>query len=330
MIPETTFADITAWFGEYHRPVLMSHRRPDGDALGSLAATALLLRHLDKEPSIVLFDAMPERYAFFEPMAKWYDWERVRDVLPRESDAVVLLDTCSLAQLEPGLPFLAQAPPILVIDHHATRDQIGVREGDMRVFDDTASATSLLIAEWARHLDVPLEGDLAMALFVGIATDCGWFRFSNTDARTMRVAADLVAAGVELSDIYNRLYQQEPLAKLRLVAHVLTNLDLRADGKLAVMYLRKGDFEATGAARGMTEDLVNEAARLAGTEATLLFIEEEDGEIRVNLRSKRSLDVSELARRFGGGGHSRAAGLRLRGDWDKAVPRLIQETEQAL
>jgi phosphoesterase RecJ-like protein len=170
----------------------------------------------------------------------------------------------------------------------------------------------------------------ATALFVGIATDTGWFRFSNADARTLRVAADLIEAGVDASGLYNTIYQQDSLPKVHLVARALAGLKLEADGQLAVMCLRQADFKATGADSTMTENLVNEATRLGSTEATLLFTEEPDGVIRVNFRSKRRLDVSELARRFGGGGHVRAAGARLRGEWDSVVPPVIAETIAAL
>jgi phosphoesterase RecJ-like protein len=111
---------------------------------------------------------------------------------------------------------------------------------------------------------------------------------------------------------------------------MLATLALHAGGKLAVMSLRRTDFEATGADRTMTEDLVNEAGRLAGLEATILFTEELDGRVRVNFRSKSTLDVAALARRFGGGGHARAAGARPAGPWDEVVPRVVAETTAAL
>jgi len=107
-------------------------------------------------------------------------------------------------------------------------------------------------------------------------------------------------------------------------------MELHADGRLAVLFLRPADFEATGADDTMTEDLVNEPSRLGGVEATLLFTQEADDLVRVNFRSKSTLDVSELARRFGGGGHARAAGARLMGAWERNVPRVIAETIAAL
>jgi phosphoesterase RecJ-like protein len=277
-----------------------------------------------------LYEPLPSRYGFLDSAAKWHVWDEVRESVRSGCDAVVLLDTCALAQLEPVAEFLAQAPRTLVIDHHATHDPIGMRAGDLRLFDETASATCLIVAEWIRTTGTPFDPPLATALFTGIATDCGWFRFSNTDARTMRLAADLVGAGADASGIHAAIYQRDPPARLRLIAHMLNHLELKADGKLAVMYLRSTDFAETGSDSSMTSELVNEAARLASTEATLLFVEEPDRTIRVNFRSKRELNVAALARRFGGGGHARAAGARLYGEWDHVVPRVIAETIEAL
>lgn len=319
-----------AWLGEYHRPLLLTHRRPDGDAIGSVVAAALALKSLGKEPLAAFFDPFPSKYDFLRGGVTPYFWEDAHDVLTAECDAVIVLDTCALSQLEPAQFFLQQAPPTLVIDHHATRDPVGTRDRDLRLFDETAGACALLVAEWIQRTDIALTPEIATALFTGIATDCGWFRFSNTDSRMMSACATLVAAGVNVGLIFNRLYQQEPEGKLRLVAHILSSMQLLSGGRLAVMTLRDADFARLGADRTMTEDLVNEAGRLAGVECMLLFTEEADGEVRVNLRSKEQLDVAEIARRFGGGGHVRAAGCRLRGGWDRRVPAFIQEMEQLL
>ena len=330
MISDCDFDSVTTWLGECHRPLVISHQRPDGDSLGAMAGMALTLRKQGAEPVAALYERLPGRYGLLDTTTDWQVWDDVRDVVRRDCDAVVLLDTCALAQLDPVAEFLAQAPRTLVIDHHATQDPIGMRAGDLRLFDDTASATCLIVAEWIRSIGVAFDQPMATALFTGIAADCGWFRFSNTDARTMRLAADLVAAGADASRIHAAIYQQDPPARLRLIAHMLNHLELKAEGKLAVMYLRRADFAETGADSGMTSELVNEATRLASTEATLLFTEEPDGTIRVNFRSKRELDVSALARRYGGGGHVRAAGARLYGEWDSVVPRVIAETIDAL
>lgn len=330
MTNEADLHAVSAWLTECARPLLISHRRPDGDALGAMAAMSLALQRLGKEPAAALFEPLPKRYDLLASSAPWRQWDETREILAADCDSVVILDTCALTQLEPIADYLARAPRTLVIDHHATRDTIGTRAGDLRVFDETAGAACLIVAEWVRAAGITIDQPLATALFIGIATDTGWFRFNSTDARTMRIGAELLAAGADAAGIYRQLYEREPHAKLRLIARVLEKLELHADGRLAVMKLRPADFAAVGASVEMTEDLVNEAGRLASAEATILFTEESDGVVRVNFRSKRVLDVSQLARRYGGGGHVRAAGARPNGKWDDLVPRVIAETIEAL
>lgn len=321
---------IVEWLAESARPLLISHRRPDGDALGSLVAMARIVESFGKQPLLTVYESLPSRYARFANAATWHNWADQEQILASECDGVIIVDTCSLAQLEPIARFLAVAPRTLVIDHHATRDPIGTRDGDLRFFDETASATALIIAELAAEVGIELSKPLAEALFVGIATDSGWFRFSNTDARTLRAATRLVDAGAVPNELYDEIYQREPAAKLKLIARLLSNLEMHANGRLAVMSLRPADFEATGADDSLTEDLVNEAARLGTTEATILFTQEDTALVRINFRSKRELDVSEVARRYGGGGHARAAGARVHGAWEDVVPRVIAEVAEHL
>lgn len=326
MTETTDLLSVTSWLDECHQPLVLSHRRPDADALGSMAAMTVALKRRGKNPIAMLYEPLPAKYAFLQSAEfEWYEWELTREAAQDSCDAVVIVDTCALSQLEPVAAYLSAAPRTLVLDHHATRDPIATRDGDLRYFDETAAAACLIVFDWLRAAKQPLDAYLAQALFAGTATDTGWFRFSNTDERAFRCAADLVAAGARPSEIYAHVYQQDTPTKLKLVGRLLDQLELLADGRLAVMRLRADDFAATGADQTMTEDLVNEAARLRGTEVTILFTEEGDDIVRLNLRSRNHVNVADLARRYGGGGHARAAGARLRGPWDAVVPRVIDE-----
>jgi phosphoesterase RecJ-like protein len=327
---DQSYDNMTAWLGSCRRPLLVSHRRPDGDALGALAGMALALSQRGQQPQVALYEPFPERYALLRELVPWRLWPQAGPDLQANCDALIILDTSAFPQLEPIAGFLPTAPRTLVIDHHTTTDALGVRAGDFRLVDPEACAVCLLLAEWVRHARIERTPLLATALFTGIATDSGWFRFPCTDARTLHAAADLVAAGAQPSAINAALYEQDATARLRLIARMLQSLEMYADDRLAVMSIRRADFEAAAADSSMTEDLVNEASRLGCTEATLLFTEEADGVIRVNLRSKRTLDVSVLAAAFGGGGHKRAAGARLRGRWEEQVPRVIAAAVAAL
>lgn len=321
---------VTHWLSQVQRPLLLTHRRPDGDALGSVLGLFRALTQLGATPYVVLYEPLPRRYRFWADAADWRIWDEQREGLSRECDSVIIVDTCALAQLEPVVDLLRQAPPILVVDHHATHDAIGQRQDDLRLLDETAGATCLMLAEWARHAGVRFDPLTATAFFTGIATDTGWFRFSNTDDRALRVAAGLVSDGANPNELYTLLHEQEPLEKLRLIASMLGRMELLAGGRLAILKLRPADFANAGADESMTEDLVNEASRLAGVEATVLFTEETGNLVRVNFRSKGGLDVAEMARRFGGGGHARAAGARVVGSWDQVVPRITRDLLEVL
>lgn len=322
--------NLRAWLASCRRPLLVAHRRPDGDALGALVALSLAGRELGLDPRPTLFEPYPPRYGLLRNLVRWHDWAVEDRTLATDCDALVILDTCSRSQLEPLADFLPHAPRTLVIDHHPTRDDIATRAEDLRVLDESAGAVCLMLTEWLQAADLPLSEAVATALFTGLVTDTGWFRYSNADVRALRAGALLVDAGADPAAIHRSIYEQDAPARLRLIGRMLGSLELHAGERLAVMMLRQADFAAVGADGTMTEDLVNEAGRLGCTEATVLFTEEPNGAVRVNLRSKSTLDVAALATRFGGGGHARAAGARPAGAWDEVVPKVIRAAVGAL
>lgn len=324
------FDAVTAWLRECRRPMLVSHRRPDADAVGSLAGLALVLQRWRQMPSVVIFDPFPDRQRSLERFSQWLIWDGARTALQGKVDALVVLDTCAFAQLEPIADYLPKAPRTLVIDHHVTRDEIGTRPGDLRLIDPGASATCLLVAEWLAATGEALDADIATALFAGIATDTGWFRFSNTDPRTMHAAASLIAGGAQPNRLYEEIYQRDPSAKVKLVGRAMANTEFLANGRLAVMRLRPADFQAAGADYSMTDEIVNEPQRVGEVEVVMLFTEDPNGQIRANLRSRHFIDVAAIARRYGGGGHARAAGARPQGAWDEIVPRMIADVTRML
>ena len=315
------------------RPLLITHSKPDGDALGAMIAATLLLRERGADPLPVLFDPVPDRYRFLSesyPLRMF--GAEVRESELSGVDGVLILDTCSFSQVEPLAGWLKQTTvPKLVIDHHVTRDVVA----DDAWFDETASAACVLLCELARDAGWALTPAVATALFVGVATDTGWFRHSNTDARTLAIASYLIARGACASDLHRRLYQRETMGRFRLRAYAAARTVLHADGRLAVSTIPRGAFAECGASIGDTEDLVNEPLQVESVAASVLFVETEDGVVRIGFRSKppRSpedldLDVAAFARTFGGGGHVRASGARVKGTIDEAVsavvPKLIE------
>ena len=324
----------------WRRPLLLSHVRPDGDAIGAILALSRICRGFGAAPIPVVYEEPPAKYRDLigaDALARWPDAGRAA-----EADGILVLDTCSWQQLEPASAFLSgSALPRIIVDHHKTRDVIdgGAPAASVPceyLIDESASACCLLVHEWARAMAWSIGEDEAAPIFVGIATDTGWFRFSNTDARTMAAAGELVARGARPDRWYTAIYETASAARLRLEAAMLSRIEISDDGRCAWSVLTREMFAATGAARSDTEDLIQTLQRLGGVVVSALFTEEPDGRIRVSLRSKapdvcgRDVDVAAVAAAFGGGGHARAAGLRLPGPLAEAQRQVLAAIRTAL
>ncbi len=316
-LPPTTFAQAENLLATMKRPLLISHARPDGDAFGALLAMRRRCRSAGVEPLAVQFDPTPPRYVAVHqhpPLSLWG-----RDAGPDDLaavDGVVVLDTCSYGQIEPVAEWLrATRVPKIVVDHHVTRDAIA----DLGVFDESASATCLILHDWATAAGWGMDPELCNALYIGIATDTGWFRHSNTDARTLEAAADLVRRGVVAHELYQELYQTDSAARVRLMGALLSSMELHADDRAAVLCLTRKMRDGAGARMSDAEDMINEPLRIAEVRVSVLLAEQDDGTVRASFRSKpavvpgeRDYDVAALAQRFGGGGHRRASGAKLK------------------
>jgi phosphoesterase RecJ-like protein len=342
-IEKDVFAAAAAQIADWKRPLLISHAKPDGDALGSLAAMRSLLRSDRADPVALLFDPVPSRYAVFHRYGAMAIWGGDFGEAELGSiDGVLVLDTCAYGQLGPMADWLrTTSMPKIAVDHHVTRDDLA----DHYVIDESAAATCLILFDWARALDQPLSAEVCEALYVGIAMDTGWFRYSNTDRRVFGAAADLVSRGVEPHGLYQQLYQRETPARLWLLGAALGTLEFTAEGRLALMTLSSKAVTAAGAAPGDTEDIVNEPLRVDPVLVSVLLVEEGEGLIRASFRSKppvgygcpfppsqawaKDVDVAEVAKTFGGGGHARAAGARVGGTLAE-VRRRITDHLQAL
>lgn len=302
--------------------VLIScHVRPDGDSLGSAAGMAQMLGSQGISAEIILPSELPDRYAFlFEqerPRVVTDDWRRAQ---LRGFDTVVIVDTSVRAQLEPQYDFLKSCNlPVLVIDHHLESENIGTVE----LLDRSASAVGLMVAELAEAWSVELNASAAKALFTAIASDTGWFRFPNADSRTYRQAWQLLQTGVRPTEVYRSLYMRDSVGKIRLLGRALGSLELLCEGRLACMSLLKEDFRQAQAVRAETEGLINESLRIGSVIAAVMLTEDENGSIRVNLRSKRQINVARIAERFGGGGHELAAGAQLSGSMAQAKEKIV-------
>ncbi len=322
------FGPLIELVEQHRRFLITSHVRPDGDAIGSEIAMARLLEHHGRQVRIVNPSTTPPRLQFLDPRRRV---EKIRqDVSVDEAadtDVVLILDTSSWQQLVDMADVLRRTEaPRVVIDHHVSADDLGAIEFK----DTTAPATGLLVFRLATCWNVPIDAEIATALYTAIATDTGWFRFSSTTPEAVRAAAALMESGAQPHGIYRELYEQNSVERVRLAGRVLGRVQLACDGRLAYLHAGARDFAATGAVPADTEDLVNECLTIAGTEAAFICVELPNRRVKVSFRSRTDLDVAKVAEQFGGGGHRQAAGATLPGPLANAVVRVLEAMTTAL
>jgi len=307
--------------------LITTHTKPDGDACGSIAAMYEALTALGKKVELVLLSEMPGWYEFlFDKKVPIFG----RDVTAKQLagiDLVILIDVNSYSQLSEIEDFLKQnKKSVLVFDHHVTGDGLG----DVELVDTTAAATAVIIFDFLKYAKWQITQKIAQALFVAIASDTGWFQFRNTDSRVYRCCAELIGAGVNPTQIHHDLYHNFSPSRLKLMAAMLSTLQLHFDGRYATQYVLRKDFERTGAKYTDTENLIDECRRISTVEAAALFVELEGGRIKCSLRSKETIDVGKIAQKFGGGGHVMAAGATLPAPLEKAMELVKDEIEKQL
>jgi phosphoesterase RecJ-like protein len=317
MARKDDFQKAVELIGKSESILIVTHTKPDGDACGCVAAMCEALGAMGKKVKPLMLSPVPQWYAFLfaGKVPVLGEDIQVKELTADRFDLVVIVDTNSKDQLPEFDEYLKQSDaPVLVIDHHETSDGLG----DIEVIDRSAAAAGLIVLDLLKHAGWPVTERIAEALFVAVATDTGWFQFSNADSRTYRACAELIDAGAKPAQIYANLYQNFSQARFRLMVVMLSSLELHLNSQYAVMQITQRDFQRTGAAYSDTENLINECHRIGTVRASALFIELKDGRIRCSLRSRGGPDVSQIAAQFGGGGHTMAAGTFLPGPLENA------------
>lgn len=312
----------------HQRYLLVSHIRPDCDALGSELGMAAVLETLGKSVRIVNGHATPPNLAFIDPDKRiGVIGQTVQAAELADVQAILILDTSAWAQLGPMSDVIrAFKGTKLVLDHHMSSDDLSAEEFK----DVTAEATGRLVVEAAEALNVKLTAKMAMPLFAAVATDTGWYRFSSASAGTYRVAAKLIDAGASPAAIYNALYEQDTLGRVRLRGVILGRVQTELGGRLAHTYVLKEDFTATGSLPSDTEDVINSALAIGGTQFAVIFVEQQSGGFKISFRSRCGVDCSKLAERFEGGGHKAAAGAFVKGSLAEVQPLILDAVRAAM
>jgi len=324
--PAADVGRIAARLRQAKSILLVSHDRPDGDAVGAMVALAAAARDQGLTAHIVC-ESVPRQYAF---LAEGEQLVRPADaaVAAEGADWIVILDTCVLGQLtEVQSVITSNWHKLIAIDHHRTCHDIA----PLRWCDSTAAATGVMVADLLAELAWPLTEPVARAVMTAVCADTGWLRFSNTDARALGVVARCIDAGASPDALHRTLYQNDRPERLALTARMLTSLQLHAAGQVALMRLTAADFAETGATRDETENLINEAMRIGTVHVAVLLVEQDDL-VRGSLRSKPvgGVDVAAIAQQLGGGGHARAAGFRMDGTIKDVAKKVLGVIEGRL
>jgi bifunctional oligoribonuclease and PAP phosphatase NrnA len=307
--------------------LVVTHENPDGDALGSLIAMQGALTLLGKECAMFIAESefpLPQEYRFF-PL------ENLVTAPPEDlcERTIVFLD-CGNLERNPATAFQHPGAHILNIDHHHDN----TRFGTVNLVVPLASCTAEIVWDLMRGLDLRPTQTIAEALYVGLITDTGRFMYQNTTARAHHMAADLIDAGVDVHEMYRRVYEGVPYGKLALLARGLANVERYDDGRLTMTALTAEDFALSDAEESYSEGVVDYLRALQGTAVAALVrdrLSRPDGQRKVSLRSSdERVDVSRIARAQGGGGHRQAAGFSTVMDWEDLVAFLREEVAEQL
>ena len=313
-----TFEQIGEVLRSRHSFVLLSHIRPDGDAIGSQLALGFALMAMGKSVRLINEDGLPENMAFLAGS------ERIEfpPAEPLDVEVAIALDTATKPRLgDAALHAASKAGIWLNIDHHVSNPKYG----DLNLIDSTSPATGQILYDLITRLDLPMPAESRDAIYVAVSTDTGSFQYPSTTAKTYEMAADLVRRGLDVGTINSQTYDENPYRRLELMRALLNTLERTPDGLLAHWTMRDQTRIDLALRPEDSEGLIDVIRAIRGVQVAVFFEELPDGKIRVSMRSKdRRYDVCQIATEFGGGGHALAAGIRMPGPIEEAKTRVLE------
>ena len=312
-----TFEEIGEVLRSHQSFILLSHVRPDGDAIGSQIALGFALMAMGKTVRLVNDDGLPENLAFLPGSGKI----EIPPADPIDVEVAIALDTATKPRLgENALHAASKAKIWLNIDHHVSNPKYG----DLNLIDSTSPATGQILYDLITTLDLPMPDESRDSIYVAVSTDTGSFQYPSTTAKTYEMAADLTRRGVNVGEINSKTYDEHPYRRVELMCALLNTLERSPDGLVAHWELKDQTRLDLGLRPEDSEGLIDIIRAIRGVQLAVFFEELPDGKIRVSMRSKdRALDVCKIAMEFGGGGHALAAGIRMSGPIEDAKARVL-------
>ncbi len=311
-------AGIVSALKRYDNFLISTHVNADGDAISAVIVCAAILKKLGKTHRIVVHDPVPdERYRFLPDFGEIHSFEQTSE--PASFNVLLALDVPTMDRIGDATRLLPEDASVLVIDHHESNELFG----EVNFVRAEASSTCELLYEVISELKLPFDEGIATCLFTGIAFDTGGFRFSNTSGEALRIAAEMVDRGAQPDGIADAVFHRRSYEATKLLGQALDAIELHLNGKVSSIYL-------PGARSKDTDGFINYALFIDGVEVAFFIKEEERERFRVSFRSKNQIDVNRIAGRFGGGGHQKAAGCRIKGQAEEIKALILEEIARHL
>lgn len=314
---------VLEFIEQYGSFLVYTHINPDGDALGSAFSLTQALRARGKKAVVLLLDEIPAKYAFDEFEGLYTIWKEDADTSGYE--ACISVDCADLRRLGKGLRELFFTKPNANIDHHISNTLFAQVN-----FVQDAPATGEMVYDIASALGAKLDGTARLAIYMALSTDTGNFTYQNTTPKTLHICSELVDAGLDISYVAGRIYNNRTLGATKLISIFIDKMRLHMDGKMAMSIIMLEDIQAAGAKVDDCEVLINYARDIDSVELAAFVREIKKDTYKISLRSKGGVDVSDFASRFDGGGHVRAAGFMLCGDINDVIQTVVKTAEEVM
>jgi len=324
MSENATFEQIGDIIRRHQSFVLLSHVRPDGDAIGSQLALGFALEAAGKRVRLINEDGLPENLAFLPGSHRI----ETPPADPVDAEVVIALDTATKPRLgEAALHAASAATLWLNIDHHISNP----RYGDFNYIDSTSPATGKILNDLITALDLPFPDETRDAIYVAVSTDTGSFQYPSTTSKTYELGADLIRRGLDVGKINELTYDSHPFRRVQLMRALLNTLECSEDGLIAHWEMRDKLRTDLALKPEDSEGLIDYIRAIRGVMVAVFFEELPDGKIRISMRSKdRRIDVCKIGMEFGGGGHALAAGIRMPGPLEEAKAKVLAVIQQVV
>ncbi|WP_411346152.1 DHH family phosphoesterase [Paenibacillus sp. WLX1005] len=321
---EQSLLDAKAFVEEHDNFLVVSHVQPDGDAVSSTVVVGWLLSCLGKQFTLVNEGPIPKRMQYLTLSGDIINL--LEDGGKREYQHIICVDCADFKRVGLVKDWMAESASMLNIDHHPTND----RYGTVNVVKDDAAATAEVLFDWINLFDVEWTKEAAEAIYTGLLTDTGGFRYSSTSPKVMEIASRLLELGVKGPDLAETLLEEVTLPQVKVLGLALSTLELEEDSRIAHVYVTPEHMIQAGAENEDLEGIVNYPRNIQGVEVGIFFKVIDDYAVKASLRSAGRIDVAAVAQHFGGGGHIKAAGCRMEGSLEQVKQQVVSYIKELL